>query len=218
MDYHDDADEAEEAIVNLGSTSEKDTDNTDEKLLDIENDTKDMLINIDTTTDLSRNGILHDINNDKNLEDFFENLILDKHISNDSVKQPINKIGENDHTKLNKDFEKQKITMDIFGESNTHPFHSANLSSLTTEGQDQQSFNLLASESTALLDDILNDKEPANSEWEHMSNTFLPPNILKQSLGDATLGIGKKETKTNVTDDKVSIFQQQNLISQILQA
>lgn len=206
MDYHDDVEEAQEATANSENTSKKNK--KDEKLLDIENESKDTLIHLETTTDLSRNGIVHstkDTENDRSLEEFFGNLILEKDASN-STEQSV-KTEKNNHTVFNKSSERQKSVMDIFEEYNTD-FNLADLSPLSTETQQQQqSLNLLASESAALFDEILNDKQQCtSSDWEGISHdTFLPPNILKQSLGDAALGMGQKSI-TN-TDDKVSIRQ-----------
>lgn len=205
MDYHDDVEEAQEATAKLENTSKKNK--KDEKLLDIENEPKDTLIHLETTTDSSRNGIVHstkDTENDKSLEEFFGNLILEKDASN-SIEQS-SKTEKNNHTIFSKSSEGQKSVMDIFGDCNTD-FNLSDLSPLSSEARQQQSLNLLASESAALFDEILNDKQQCTSnDWEGISHdTFLPPNILKQSLGDAALGMGQKST-TN-TDDKVSIRQ-----------
>lgn len=206
MDYHDDVEEAQEATTNSENAPEKNK--HDEKLLDIESEPKDILIGLDAITDSSKNGIVHNTNdaeNEKSLEEFFGNLILEKEICSNTG-QSVKKAEENSHSEFNKISEEQKLAMDIFGECNTN-FSLTNLSSLSSEAQQQQSLNLLASESAALLDEILNDKQCANnSDWEGMSSdTFLPSNILKQSLGDATLGMGQKSnTTTNNTDDKVS--------------
>lgn len=202
MDYHDDIEEAQEATANSESTSEKNK--KDEKLLDLENEPKDALIHLDTTTNSSRNGIMHSTNdteNDRSLEEFFGNLILEKDAN---TEQSVNKTEKNNHTVFSKNFEEQKSVMDIFEECNTD-FNLADLSPLSSEARQQQSLNLLASESAALFDEILNDKQQCtNNDWEGISHdTFLPPNILKQSLGDAALGMGQKSTTSN-TDDKVS--------------
>lgn len=206
MDYHDDVEEAQEATSNTENRTGKKKD--DEKLLDLESEPKDILIGLDGITDSSKNGIVHntsDTENDKSLEEFFGNLILEKEVSS-STGQSVRKTGENNHSEFNKSSEEQKLAMDIFGECNTN-FSLADLSPLSSEARQQQSLNLLASESAALFDEILNDKQCANnSDWEGMSSdTFLPPNILKQSLGDAALGMGQKNNPTtNNTDDKVS--------------
>ncbi|XP_014486232.1 PREDICTED: islet cell autoantigen 1 isoform X1 [Dinoponera quadriceps] len=204
MDYHDDVEEAQEATANSENASEKNK--HDEKLLDIEGEPKDILIGLDAITDSSRNGVVHDSNdaeNEKSLEEFFGNLILEKDVCG-GTGQLVKKSGENNHSEFDKSSEEQKLAMDIFGECNTN-FSLANLSPLSLEAQQQQqSLNLLASESAVLFDEILNDKQCANnSDWEGMSSdTFLPPNILKQSLGDAALGMGQKNSTTNNTDDK----------------
>ncbi|XP_036141506.1 islet cell autoantigen 1-like protein isoform X3 [Monomorium pharaonis] len=202
LDYHDDIEEAQEATTNSKSTSEKDK--KDEKLLDIDNEPKDTLIQLNTSTNSSENGIMHstDAENDKSLEEFFGNLILEKDASN-STQQPVIKTEKISHTVLDKTSEEQKSVMDIFEECNTD-FNLADLASLSTESQQQQSLNLLVSESAALFDEILNDKQQgANNDWEGISHdTFLPPNILKQSLGDAALGMGQKSIASNVDDKK----------------
>lgn len=210
MDYHDDVEEAQEATANSENASEKNK--HDEKLLDIESEPKDILIGLDAITDSSRNGIVHNTNDaesEKSLEEFFGNLILEKDVCG-STGQSVQKTEENNHFEFDKSSEQQKLAMDIFGECNTN-FSLANLASLSSEAQQQQqSLNLLASESAALFDEILSDKQYTNStsDWEGMSSdTFLPPNILKQSLGDAALGMGQKNNTTaNNTDDKVSMI------------
>lgn len=206
MDYHDDVEEAQEATTNSESTSEKTKQN--EKLLDIENEPKDILIRLDATANSSKNGIVdntNDTESDKGLEEFFGNLILDKDAPN-NTRQSVTKSEENNHSTFKKTSEEQKLAMDIFEECNTD-FNLVDLPLLSSETQQQQSLNLLTSESAALFDEILNDKQQCtNNDWEGMSNdTFLPPNILKQSLGDAALGMGQKSTATSNMDDKVSI-------------
>jgi len=203
MDYHDDVEEAQEATANSESAKK---DEQDEKLLDIESESKNTLIGLNI--DSSRNGLAHDSNdteNSKNLEEFFGNLILEKNVC-DTSGQSVDKTEQNNHSEFNKNSEERKVVADIFGEYNTD-FSLTDLSCLTSDTQQQQSLNLLASESAALLDEILNDKQSCtNNDWESISgDTFLPPNILKQSLGDAALGMGQKGAMTtNNTDDKVS--------------
>ncbi|XP_020294964.1 islet cell autoantigen 1-like protein isoform X2 [Pseudomyrmex gracilis] len=200
MDYHDDVEEAQEAAASSENTSDKNE--QAEKLVDIESEAKDILVTSDITTNSSKNGIVHNTNdteNTKSLEEFFGNLILEKDISN-TKGHSINKTKEND-PELNKTSEEQKLAMDIFGDCNTD--FMTNLPSSPLETQQQQSLNLLVSESAALFDEILDDKQQsATSDWEGMSHdTFLPPSILKQSLGDAALGMGQKTT-TLTTDEK----------------
>jgi len=209
MDYHDDVEEAQEATANSESTSEKNK--KDEKLLDIENEPKDTLIHLDTSTNSSRNGIVHSANDtDRSLEEFFGNLILEKDASN-STEQSVNKTEKTNRTIFNKSSEEQKSVMDIFEECND--FNLTDLSPLSSEARQQQSLNLLTSESAALFDEILNDKQQCTTnDWEGISHdTFLPPSILKQSLGDAALGMGQKST-TNNTDDKVSTRELRSVI------
>ncbi|XP_018392548.1 PREDICTED: islet cell autoantigen 1 isoform X1 [Cyphomyrmex costatus] len=199
MDYHDDVEEAQEATSNSESTSEKNK--KDEKLLDIENEPKDTLIHLNAGTNSSKNGIVHSTNDtDKSLEEFFGNLILEKDKSN-STGQSVNKT-EKTNTLFSKSTEEQKSVMDMFEECNTD-FNLTDLSPLSSEARQQESLNLLASESAALFDEILNDKQQSTSnDWEGISHdTFLPPSILKQSLGDAALGMGQRSTASN-TDDK----------------
>ncbi|EZA48446.1 islet cell autoantigen 1 isoform X1 [Ooceraea biroi] len=212
MDYHDDVEEAQEAAANSGSASK--TDKQDEKLLDIENESKDTLVGLDAAADSSSNGIADatDAENSKSLEEFFGNLILEKNVR-DAGGQPVaDKAERNSHSELSKASGERKL-VDIFGECDAD-FGLADLSSLTSltsltsdDAQQQRSLNFLASEGAALLDEILNDKQQctsSSSDWEGISgDTFLPPSILKQSLGDAALGMGQKGMMTtNSTDDK----------------
>lgn len=206
MDYHDDVEEAQEAAATSDNASEKNK--QEEKLVDIESEQKDILVTLDTSADSSKNGIVHNTNenteNTKRLEEFFGNLILEKDLSS-TKEHSIDKTKENDDTELSKSSEEQKLVMDIFGDCNTD--FMANLPSSLLETQQQQSLNLLVSESAALFDEILNDKQQnATSDWEGMSHdTFLPSSILKQSLGDAALGMGQKTTMMSTADEKVNI-------------
>lgn len=199
MDYHDDVEEAQEAAASSENTSEKNE--KAEKLVDIESEPKDILVTLDTT-DSSKNGIVHNTNDteNKSLEEFFGNLILEKDTSS-TKEHLINKTKEN-NPEPNKNSEEQKLVMDIFGDCNRDFMTNLPSSPLET----QQSLNLLVSESAALFDEILDDKQQiATNDWEGMSHdTFLPPSILKQSLGDAALGMGQKTT-TLTTDEKVNI-------------
>lgn len=71
--------------------------------------------------------------------------------------------------------------------------------SLNPQQDSSQSFEQLSSESMTLLNDILNEggNSSGNStEWDSLiGDTFLPSNILKQSLGDV-LNEGKSSTST----------------------
>lgn len=200
MDYHDNVEEAEEVKPIKQNIVENDK--QDEKLLDIEYETKDMLgleeLNLNSSS--SNNRIMQsisEIEQKENLEQLFENLILDNNVSHTDI------IQEGTQSELDKKFGEQNLTMDIFDKSDTN-FNLADFSSLEEQNSGEQSLQSLTSENMVLLNDILIDKN-IDSEWEAISNdTFLPPNILKQSLGDAALGIGQKNmlTTTNM-DDKV---------------
>lgn len=200
MDYHDNVEEAEEVKPIKQNIVENDK--QDEKLLDIEYETKDMLgleeLNLNSSS--SNNRIMQsisEIEQKENLEQLFENLILDNNVSHTDI------IQEGTQSELDKKFGEQNLTMDIFDKSDTN-FNLADFSSLEEQNSGEQSLQSLTSENMVLLNDILIDKN-IDSEWEAISNdTFLPPNILKQSLGDAALGIGQKNMLTTINmDDKV---------------
>lgn len=204
MDYHDNIEEAEEVKPNMHGSLEYNE--QDEKLLDIECDTKDMLelegLNINSSS--SKNGIISptsNIEHKENLNQLFDNLVLDNNVSRNS-EQSINNTKEGNQFKIHKNFEEPNLGMDIFDKSIMN-FNASNLSSLDIQDQGEQSLQALTSENMALLNDILSDKQSIGNEWEALSNdTFLPPNILKQSLGDAALGVGHKSMPTTNTDDK----------------
>ncbi|XP_061928225.1 islet cell autoantigen 1 isoform X1 [Apis cerana] len=199
MDYHDNIEEAEEVKPIKQNIVENDK--QDEKLLDIEYETKDMLgleeLNLNSSS--SNNRIMQSISEveqKENLEQLFKNLILDNSVSHTDTQ-------EGTQSEFDKKFGEQNLTMDIFDKSDTN-FNLADFSSLE-EQNSGESLQSLTSENMVLLNDILIDKQNTDSEWEAISNdTFLPPNILKQSLGDAALGIGQKNMLTTTTnmDDK----------------
>ncbi|XP_078042077.1 islet cell autoantigen 1-like protein [Augochlora pura] len=199
MDYHDSIEEAEE----VKPATENINDNKpDEKLLDIEGDTKDILDmeGLETSSGSSKNGIVQLDSNTERKEDLhqlFDNLILDNNVS-----QPGNNIREENQLKLEKNLEKKDLELDIFDKSGTN-FNLSTLSSLESQDQGEQSLESLTSENLALLNDILGDKPNIGNEWDAIAtDTFLPPNILKQSLGDVALGIGQTTMPTNSMDDK----------------
>lgn len=201
MDYHDNVEEAEEVKPIKQNIVENNK--QDEKLLDIEYETKDMLglEELDLNSSSSNNKIMQSISNieqKENLEQLFENLILDNNVSHSDI------IQEGTQSELDKKFGEQNLTMDIFDKSDTN-FNLTDFCSLEEQNSGEQSLQSLTSENMILLNDILIDKQNTDSEWEAISNdTFLPPNILKQSLGDAALGIGQKSIPTTTDmDDKV---------------
>ncbi|CAL7935636.1 unnamed protein product [Xylocopa violacea] len=197
MDYHDNVEEAEEVKPTTQSTTENDK--QDEKLLDIEYETKDVL-GLEGLDMNSSSGIIQSTPNTGQKEDFdqlFENLVLDSNVSHN------NTIHDENQSERDKKFDEQQNTaMDIFNSSNAN-FGLTDFSSLEEQNLGEQSLQSLTSENIVLLNDILGDKQNISSEWEGLSNdTFLPPNILKQSLGDAALGIGQKNMPITNTGDK----------------
>ncbi|XP_076376401.1 islet cell autoantigen 1-like protein isoform X2 [Megalopta genalis] len=199
MDYHDSIEEAEEVKPATENTNDN---KQDEKLLDIEGDTKDILEldGLETSSGSSKNGIVQLDSNTERKEDLhqlFDNLILDNNVS-----QPDNNTREENQLKLEKSLEKKDLELDIFDKSDTN-FDLSTLCSLESQDQGEQSLQSLTSENLALLNDILGDKQNIGNEWDAIAtDTFLPPNILKQSLGDAALGIGQTTMPTNSMDDK----------------
>ncbi|KOC63231.1 Islet cell autoantigen 1 [Habropoda laboriosa] len=196
MDYHDNVEEAEEVKPTTLNTDENNK--QDEKLLDIEYETKDILglEGLDINSSSSRNEITQSTSSTEhkeNLDQLFENLVLDNNIPhNDGM----------DELDFDKKFDEQTLSMDIFNKSDTN-FNLADFSSLEEQNSGEQSLQSLTSENMVLLNDILGDKPSTGNEWEIISNdTFLPPSILKQSLGDAALGIGQKSVPTTNMGDK----------------
>ncbi|CAK9829159.1 hypothetical protein ANTRET_LOCUS6551 [Anthophora retusa] len=199
MDYHDNVEEAEEVKPTTQNTDENNK--QDEKLLDIEYETKDILglEGLDMNSSSSKNEIVQSTSSaeyKENLDQFFENLGLDNNISQNDIMQ------EGNELEFDKKFDEQTLSMDIFNKSNTN-FNLADFSSLEEQNSGKQSLQTLTSENMVLLNDILGDKPSTANEWEAISNdTFLPPNILKQSLNDAALGIGQKSVLATNTLDK----------------
>ncbi|KAK2585297.1 hypothetical protein KPH14_009982 [Odynerus spinipes] len=202
-EYHDNVEEAEEVKPVAEYTSDK--------LLDIESDAKDILElkNLNTNPSPTKNGVVDHTNTGHNreLDQFFGDLNLEINKPIDDSKQT-----ENMKTKTQIDIDKSlaelDLAMNVFDICDTG-FNLTDLSSIVPENQNNQSsqpLHLLTSENAALLNDIINDKDESsnsNNEWDTILNdTFLPPNILKQSLGDATLGVGQKDIQLASTDDK----------------
>nr|XP_050850667.1 islet cell autoantigen 1 isoform X2 [Vespula vulgaris] len=207
-DYHDNVEEAEE----IKPITEC-TDKQNEKLLDIESDPKDVLESKDLNTSSTKNGIVEHLNSEHNreLDQFFGDLNLEINKSINDSKQKIDKINVKTHLDIDKSLSDLDLAMDVFDICDTG-FNLTDFSSTVSENQSTQStqpLQLLTSENAAFLNDIINDKdESSNSnEWDAILNdTFLPPNILKQSLGDATLGVGQKDMQLTNTDDKYIYF------------
>lgn len=206
MDFHDNIEEAEEVQPTAASTVENNK--QDEKLLDIECDTKNILEfeGLDINSSSSKNGITESTSNLEHKDDvdqLFKSLSLDNACHNN--KQLTNDMQEGNQIQLDKSFDDQSLRMDIFDKSDTN-FNLTNFSSLEVQNQGEQSLHSLTSENIVLLNDLFSDKQSAENEWEAAmsTDTFLPPNILKQSLGDAALGIGQKSTLSINTGDKKS--------------
>ncbi|XP_012137951.1 islet cell autoantigen 1-like protein isoform X2 [Megachile rotundata] len=206
MDFHDNIEEAEEVQPTTANTVENNKE--DEKLLDIECDTKDILEfeGLDINSSSSKNGITESTSNLEHKDDvdqLFKSLSLDNTCHNN--KQSTNDMQEGNQIQLDKSFDDQSLGMDIFDRSDTN-FNLTNFSSLEVQNQGEQSLHSLTSENIVLLNDLFSDKQSTENEWEAAmsTDTFLPPNILKQSLGDAALGIGQKSTLTMNTGDKKS--------------
>ncbi|XP_071878804.1 islet cell autoantigen 1-like protein isoform X2 [Bombus fervidus] len=198
MDYHDSVEEAEEVKPAKQNTVE--IDKQDEKLLDIDYETKDIkgLEGLDMNSSSSNNEITSqstsNVEHKENLDQLFENLILDNATHSN--------MQEGNQSELDRKFGEQSLTMDIFDKSDTN-LNLADFSSLEEQNSREQSLQFLTSENMVLLNDILTDKQNADNEWDAISHdTFLPPNILKQSLGDAALGIGQKSMPTINMGDK----------------
>ncbi|XP_043525453.1 islet cell autoantigen 1 isoform X1 [Frieseomelitta varia] len=198
MDYHDTVEKAEE-VKSQENTVENNKES--EKLLDIEYETIDMLglegldINSSSPNDEITSQSTSNVEHKKDFDELFENLILDNNATH-------NDIQEGNQLEFDKKFDEQSLIMGIFDKSDTN-FNLAKFSSLEEQNSREQSLQSLTSENMVLLNDILTDKQNSDSEWESIThNTFLPPNILKQSLGDATLGVGQKSMPTTSTGDK----------------
>lgn len=201
MDFHDNVEEAEEVKATTQGTVE--SNKQDEKLLDIECETKNILEleGLDMDSSSSKNGVTESTSNIEHKDDvdqLFKSLTLDNSMCRNN-KQSTKSIEEGNQIKFD-----ESLTMDIFDKSDTN-FDLTDFS-LEVQNQGEQSLQSLTSENIVLLNDLFGDKQNTESEWEAaMSNdTFLPPNILKQSLGDAALGIGQKSILTTNTGDKVS--------------
>nr|XP_034177585.1 islet cell autoantigen 1 isoform X1 [Osmia lignaria] len=201
MDFHDNVEEAEEVKPTTQGTVE--SNKQDEKLLDIECETKNILEleGLDMDSSSSKNGVTESTSNIEHKDDvdeLFKSLTLDNNMCRNN-KQSTKSTEEGNQITFD-----ESLTMDIFDKSDTN-FDLTDFS-LEVQNQGEQSLQSLTSENIVLLNDLFGDKQNTESEWEAaMSNdTFLPPNILKQSLGDAALGIGQKSILTTNTGDKKS--------------
>ncbi|XP_015110020.1 islet cell autoantigen 1 [Diachasma alloeum] len=180
-EYQDSVEEAQEAKPSE-KVQEK-NDQKEDKLLDFEEESKE---DFDLESiDLAQKTV----SRDKELEEFF---------GNGSDNRPMD---VNHTTELEKSLAELDLVMDSFvgGPLSFDFTDKTSLGSSNQQESSQESLQLLTSENFQLLDDILNSEPTGNTDWDAMANdTFLPPGILKQSLGDATLG----KTSKPVADEK----------------
>lgn len=189
--------QAEEAQANPVSR-----DGPDEKLVNIDVESKT------TSTSENSNSIVKDSDKkefcdrsaaDNDLEKFFGDLIMAEGDRSSGMQAR--------QMELEKSLTELDLAMDSFtGGGSVFDFNKAtSLAGQNPLEQNQPSLQDLTSENVALLEDILNSGPSANTEWDSIaSDTFLPPGILKQSLGDAILGAGKERPLHQAVTEKVS--------------
>ncbi|XP_046487475.1 islet cell autoantigen 1-like protein isoform X2 [Neodiprion pinetum] len=210
-DYHDNVEEAQE----VKATDEKKTEagniekDNDEKLLDIGDDS-----HIPDNTELSLSQLnlnTDDENRDKGLQSFL-NSTEDKELADffNNIDPQTKKLNEEksakkiDQVKLDESLTQLDLAMDSFtGTGVGFDFTNSPLFN-PQQQQPQAPLDLLTSESVALFEEILNTTPTTSAnDWEMMSgDTFLPPGILKQSLGAATLGTNQKDPVSASNDNK----------------
>ncbi|XP_046749886.1 islet cell autoantigen 1 isoform X1 [Diprion similis] len=210
-DYHDNVEEAQE----VKATDEKKAEavniekDNDEKLLDIGDDSH---ISDNTELSLSKMHLnTDDVNRDKGLQSFLNNT-QDKELADffNNIDPQTKKSDEDksakkiDQVKLDESLTQLDLAMDSFtGTGVGFDFTNSPLFN-PQQQQPQPPLDLLTSESVALFEEILH-ATPSTSanDWEMMSgDTFLPPGILKQSLGAATLGTNQKDPVSASNDNK----------------
>lgn len=178
---------------------------TDEKLLDIDDDDSNKTLentnlsltklNLDSQSMNRDTGLENFLKStqDKELDDFFSN--INSQSENSAEDKLIKKSpAEIDQTKLDESLTQLDLAMDSFTGSGGFDFTNSPLFN-PQQQQQQPPLDLLTSESVALFEEILNTRPSTSAnDWEITSgDTFLPPGILKQSLGAATLGTSQKE-------------------------
>ena len=181
--------------------SETKSDHTviDEKLLDLENFSQNIpeFEKRDLDLTLLKNGISQtsEVQTNKEFDEFFSGLIgSDKDSSKRTEKSK--QISE-----LERSLAELDLAMDSFSGPNTG-FDEPNSPCLLpqipqNQNQTQPPLEQLTSENIALLNDILNGGQSANSEWDSIGeDTFLPAGILKQSLGDVCIPTEQKKAST----------------------
>lgn len=168
--------------------SNSDNNKKDDKLLDFETISQDFFENKSNLT-LTKNGNIDtsESQTDKEFEEFFSTLVPSK-----KETSTVRQIKEQTITELEKNLAELDLAMDSFNApSSGYDFLSSPcLTPQTSQNPNQQQSPLeqLTSENIALLNDILNVGPSTHNEWDSVGDdTFLPPGILKQSLGDACI-------------------------------
>ncbi|XP_012283450.1 islet cell autoantigen 1 [Orussus abietinus] len=199
-DYHDDVEEAQEVkptpeIVKTNSVQEG-------QLLDIDNDPVESLDigSLDLSSHIAKKEDTSEkpeVDHNKQLDEFFASLASEEHPAANS--QPLANKPDRVITQasllpgLDESLADLDLAMDSFGSGSSasaadflDPVSLKSASTNMAQNQPQESLQLLSTESIALLDDILNGGPSTSSEWDAVTeDTFLPPGILKQSLGEA---------------------------------
>ncbi|XP_008546749.1 islet cell autoantigen 1-like protein [Microplitis demolitor] len=156
----------------------------DDILLDIGENNKNV-------SDISPAATPHDnVDNDKELEEFFGIIpsYKIKHHNAQHVKELEKSLAELD-LKMDS-FTGDNVNFDFdFDNATSFTPSSSTVATISKDQAQQNSLQSLTSENIALLDEILDSGTKVNSEWDTLINdSFLPPGILKQSLGDAVKG------------------------------
>lgn len=195
--------EAQEAKADEPKSDNK----LNENLVDFENIPQDFLElgKPNSNPTVSKNGNIQpsESQTDKEFEEFFSNLVQAK--KNSSIITQKNQTI----TELEKNLAELDLAMDSFNDPSGLDFLSSPcLTPQTSQNQEQQQSPLeqLTSENIDLLNDILNGGPSTINEWDSVGDdTFLPPGILKQSLGDACIPV-EQQKKTLGGGEPVNIL------------
>ncbi|XP_015595214.1 islet cell autoantigen 1 [Cephus cinctus] len=206
-DYHDNVDEAQE-VKPTDEFPAVESNTADVKLLDIGNDTEDILgldgLDLSMTSTSNDTKVQNILSSSRSAElsDLFGNLMSEGTLNGKISSHETPSSGQ---LQLDKSLAELDLAMDSFGTGGTGLdfINPPSLARQTSQEQTQQPLQLFTSESVALLDDILNSSTNSNTDWDTLTgDTFLPPGILKQSLGDAALGTIQKHFHATSSDDK----------------
>ncbi|XP_057332401.1 islet cell autoantigen 1-like protein [Microplitis mediator] len=144
----------------------------------------------DISTIATPNDNVDNVDNDKELEEFFGIIpsFRIKHHNAQHVNELEKSLAELD-LKMDS-FTGENVSFDFdFDNATSFTPSSSTATTISKDQAQQHSLQSLTSENIALLDEILDSGSKVNSEWDTLINdTFLPPGILKQSLGDAVMG------------------------------